>query len=44
MLAEQFPALWNFYAGSATQNDTFVAGVDGAGYIFVAELGPHEAA
>lgn len=44
LLAEMFPALWNFFASSATANDTFVAGVDGAGYVFVAELGGHEEA
>ena len=37
-----FPALWNFFVDTATRNDTFLAGVDGAGYVFVAELGDHE--
>ena len=44
LLGLMFPALWNFYAADARFNDTFVAGVDGAGYVFVAELGAHEAA
>ena len=34
-LAELFPELWNFYASNATTNDSFVAGVDGSGYVFV---------
>ena len=34
-LAELFPELWNFYASNTTTNDTFVAGVDGSGYVFV---------
>jgi hypothetical protein len=36
-----FPALWNYYATSTTANDTFVTGVDGAGYVFVHSLGEH---
>eukprot|EP00750_Incisomonas_marina_P007602 INCI15009.2.p1 GENE.INCI15009.2~~INCI15009.2.p1 ORF type:complete len:575 (+),score=70.94 INCI15009.2:253-1725(+) len=44
LLAGMFPALWNFFVLSATANDTFIAGVDGAGYVFVAELGNHEEA
>lgn len=42
-LGTLFPALINFYSSSATVNDTFVAGVDGAGYIFVDSLGVHAA-
>ena len=41
LLADFFPELWNYYAESASANDTFVAGVDGAGYVFLAELGKH---
>ena len=33
-----FPELWNFYARNTTQNDTFIDGVDGAGYIFLIPL------
>lgn len=36
-----FPELWSYYVHSATPNDTFVAGVDGAGYVFLDSLGPH---
>jgi hypothetical protein len=32
-LGELFPELWNYYMTSATDNDTFLAGVDGAGYV-----------
>jgi hypothetical protein len=39
MLAALFPDLWNFFVLSATHNDTFVAGVDGAGYVYLPELG-----
>lgn len=44
LLAGELPELWNAYALTATKNDTFVAGVDGAGYIFVDSLGPHAGA
>jgi hypothetical protein len=37
-LAELFPELWNFYASNTTANDSFVAGVDGSGYVFVRGL------
>jgi hypothetical protein len=40
-LGTLFPDLYNFYAGNTTVNDTFVDGVDGAGYIFVNSLGKH---
>jgi len=33
-----FPDLWNFYMTNTTVNDTFVDGVDGAGYVFVDSL------
>ena len=33
-LGELFPELWNYYISSATPNDTFLAGVDGAGYVY----------
>eukprot|EP00505_MAST-04D_sp_SCG-Rhode-Island_P000268 Stramenopile-MAST_4_protein_268 len=36
-----FPDLYNFYAGNASMNDTFVDGVDGAGYVFLDSLGDH---
>ena len=38
MLAEQFPALFDYYAGSARANDSFVGGVAGAGYVFLNQL------
>lgn len=41
LLASMFPALWNYYAATALANDTFVTGVDGAGYVFINSLGPH---
>ena len=31
MIAEQFPALWDYFASTATMNDSFVAGVGGGG-------------
>ena len=34
-VGELFPELWNFYAANTTANDSFVAGVDGSGYVFV---------
>ena len=43
-LGELFPELWNFYMTSATENDTFLAGVDGAGYVYVHMLGSNEQA
>ena len=36
-----FPELWNFYSKNTTVNDTFIDGVDGAGYIFLHSLGNH---
>eukprot|EP01051_Picozoa_sp_SAG22_P035155 SAG22_NODE_16348_length_327_cov_0.684211_1_plen_51_part_10 len=41
LLAAEFPALVNFYATTATPNDTFVAGLDGAGYVYLNSLGEH---
>ena len=38
ILAEMFPALFDFFAGSARANDSFVAGVAGAGYVFLNQL------
>ena len=38
LLAERFPALFDFYASTATQNDTFIAGTAGAGYVFLNQL------
>eukprot|EP00040_Diaphanoeca_grandis_P006152 m.36176 g.36176 ORF g.36176 m.36176 type:complete len:612 (-) comp17272_c0_seq1:148-1983(-) len=39
-----FPELWNFFMANTTQNDTFVAGVDGGGYVFLDSLGDHATA
>lgn len=44
LLGEMFPELLNFYVSSATTNDTFVAGLDGAGYVYLGSLGTHAAA
>ncbi len=33
-IAERFPALFEFYASTATANDTFFAGCSGAGYCY----------
>eukprot|EP00041_Stephanoeca_diplocostata_P025040 m.647415 g.647415 ORF g.647415 m.647415 type:complete len:172 (-) comp22657_c0_seq1:109-624(-) len=41
LLGKFFPELWNYYASSATFNDTFVAGIAGAGYVYLDSLGPH---
>eukprot|EP00931_Biecheleriopsis_adriatica_P102528 TRINITY_DN77484_c0_g1_i1.p1 TRINITY_DN77484_c0_g1~~TRINITY_DN77484_c0_g1_i1.p1 ORF type:complete len:600 (+),score=107.81 TRINITY_DN77484_c0_g1_i1:26-1801(+) len=38
LLAEQFPALFDYYAKTATANDSFIAGVGGAGYVFLNQL------
>merc|ERR1712232_1278230 len=40
LLAEQLPALIDYYAKTATANDSFVAGVGGAGYVFLNQLTP----
>eukprot|EP00041_Stephanoeca_diplocostata_P019356 m.416696 g.416696 ORF g.416696 m.416696 type:complete len:368 (+) comp21282_c0_seq9:1590-2693(+) len=34
VLAEQFPALFDFFARTATANDSFVSGPGGAGYVY----------
>lgn len=41
LLATMFPALWNYYVDTSHYNDTFVTGVDGAGYVYIHELGKH---
>ena len=33
LLAERFPALFDYYARTATRNDSFIAGTAGAGYL-----------
>ena len=38
LLAERFPALFDFYASTATRNDSFIAGTAGAGYVFLNQL------
>lgn len=38
VIAEQFPALWDYYASTASANDSFVAGVGGGGYVFLNTL------
>ena len=38
LLAERFPALFDYFASTATANDTFVAGVAGAGYVYLSQL------
>ena len=38
VLGEQFPALWDYYAATASANDSFVAGVGGGGYVFLNTL------
>ena len=35
---DQFPALWDYYAATASANDSFVAGVGGGGYVFLSTL------
>ena len=37
-LAERFPALWDYYASTASANDSFVGGVAGAGYVYLGSL------
>ena len=41
LLATMLPSLWNVYATSATPADSFVTGVDGAGYVFLNSLRNH---
>lgn len=38
ILAEQFPALFDYYSSTATVNDSFIAGVSGGGYVFLNQL------
>ena len=38
VLAERFPALWDHFAATATANDSFVAAVGGAGYVYLNQL------
>jgi hypothetical protein len=44
ILGQMFPELWNFFISNTTQNDTFLAGVDGGGYIYLDSLGKHASA
>jgi hypothetical protein len=37
-MARQFPALFDFFASTARQNDTFIAALAGAGYVFLDTL------
>lgn len=42
LLGEQFPSLFDYYAKTAAANDSFIAGVGGAGYVFLNQLSaPH---
>ena len=38
ILAEYFPALFDIFSQQATGNDSFIAGVAGAGYVFLNQL------
>ena len=38
LLSERFPALMDFYASTATSNDSFIGGVAGAGYVHLGAL------
>ena len=38
LLGRMFPELWNFFMSNTTQNDSFVAGVDGGGYVYLASF------
>jgi hypothetical protein len=38
VLAERFPALMDYYAATATANDSFIGGVAGAGYVYLGAL------
>ena len=44
LLGEMFSELWNFFIANTTKNDTFLAGVDGGGYIYLDSLGNHASA
>ena len=38
LLAERFPALFDYYASTALPNDSFIAGTAGAGYAYVNQM------
>lgn len=38
LLAERFPALFDYFAATATANDSFIAGTAGAGYAFLNQM------
>jgi hypothetical protein len=38
VIGEQFPALWDYFARTASANDSFVGGVGGGGYVFLNTL------
>jgi hypothetical protein len=38
VIGDQFPALWDYYATTASANDSFVAGVGGGGYVYLNTL------
>ena len=38
VLAERFPALFDYFAATATANDSFIGGVAGAGYVYLGAL------
>ena len=38
MLARTFPHLMEYYATTATANDTFFGGTSGAGYVYPSEM------
>ena len=38
LISVRFPALNDFFAATATSNDSFIGGVAGAGYVHLAEL------
>ena len=38
LLAERFPSLFDYYASTATVNDTFIAGTSGAGYAYMNQM------
>ena len=38
VLAERFPALLDYFAATATPNDSFIGGVAGAGYVYLGAL------
>jgi len=38
VLSERFPALMDYFASTATANDSFIGGVAGAGYVYLSEM------